>query len=186
MNASTSDPTLTGSAYPDVNELSRGTGPGGTGPGGTSGLSGGGAGLGSSGLSGGSAGLSGSGSSGSGAGLSGGADSMSESKLSGVSASIPPAGSTTGGDTSTLDRVVQGAHDALDRAAERARPAVDKLRGTLGGSGESLLGDRAEEWKAMQEQYLTQFRGFVRDHPVATVAGALAVGMLLSRMMDDR
>lgn len=162
MNASTSDPTLTGSAYPDVNELSRGTGPGGS-----------------------SASPAGSGSSGSGAGLSGGADSMSESKLSGVAASIPPAGSTTAADPSTLDRVVQGAHDALDRAAERARPAVDKLRGTL-GSGESLLGERAEEWKAMQEQYLTQFRGFVREHPVATVAGALVAGMLLSRMMDDR
>lgn len=164
MNASTTDPTVAGSAYPDVS----GSTPSGT----SSGLSGGGTGPGSSGLSGGSS------------GLSGGAAAMAESGLSGSTAPTTP-GAGTGAEGSTLDRVVQGAHDALDRAAERARPAVDKLRGTL-GSGESLLGERVDEWKAMQEQYLTQFRGFVREHPVATVAGALVAGVLLSRLMDDR
>lgn len=81
-----------------------------------------------------------------------------------------------------MNRVVQGAHEAVDRVAEKAGPAVERLKSGVAGAAESLQ-SHAEEFGAMQEQWMQNARGCVRDHPLATVAIAVGVGMLLSRMV---
>jgi ElaB/YqjD/DUF883 family membrane-anchored ribosome-binding protein len=78
-------------------------------------------------------------------------------------------------------RAVRTAHETIDRVAETAEPHVrhlqegmhtarDKLRATTEGARET-----GDEW-------IESLRTTVRDHPLATVATALAVGMLLARM----
>ncbi len=81
-----------------------------------------------------------------------------------------------------MNRVVQGAHETVDRVAEKAGPAVERLKSGVSSAAESLQA-HAEEFGAMQEQWVQNARGCVRDHPLATVAVALAVGMLVSRIV---
>ncbi|MGE5386646.1 MAG: DUF883 family protein [Betaproteobacteria bacterium] len=104
-----------------------------------------------------------------------------------VTTSQPPFSSGTAGNAGAatedvMNRVVQGAHEAVDRVAEKAGPAVERLKSGVSGAAESLHA-HAEEFGAMQEQWMQSARGCVRDHPLATVAIAVGVGMLLSRMV---
>lgn len=82
----------------------------------------------------------------------------------------------------TVNRAAQGAHDAIDRVAERAGPAVERLRAGMSGAAD-MLHARAEQFGAMQEQWMESTRTCVREHPLATVAVAVGVGMLLSRLL---
>jgi ElaB/YqjD/DUF883 family membrane-anchored ribosome-binding protein len=88
---------------------------------------------------------------------------------------------TSGTSDDVMNRVVQGAHEAVDRVAEKAGPAVERIRSGVSGAAESLH-THAEEFGALQEQWMQSARSCVREHPLATVAVAVAVGVLLSRI----
>jgi ElaB/YqjD/DUF883 family membrane-anchored ribosome-binding protein len=76
--------------------------------------------------------------------------------------------STGGG--SLLNKVVQGAHDAIDRLAEKATPALDGMN------------THADQFKAMEEEWVQTARSTVRDHPLAAVGAAVVFGMLVARL----
>lgn len=103
-------------------------------------------------------------------------------------ADSPPqyAGGTDNGRSSstgdTVSRVVQGAHEAVDRIAEKAAPAVERVRDGMSSMSESMKA-KADQFSAMEEQWLEGCRATVREHPIATVAVALAAGVLLSKML---
>lgn len=80
-----------------------------------------------------------------------------------------------------LGRVVQGAHDAVDRMAESAAPAVQKLQEGVQSAGDSL-NQHAQDARNLGEEWCEGLRSAVRDHPLAAVATALAVGVLLTRL----
>lgn len=80
-----------------------------------------------------------------------------------------------------LGRVVQGAHSAIDRMADTAAPAVQRLQDGVQAASESLS-ERAEEARAMGEEWTDSLRSTVRDHPLAAITTALAVGVLLARL----
>jgi ElaB/YqjD/DUF883 family membrane-anchored ribosome-binding protein len=73
-----------------------------------------------------------------------------------------------------LNRVVQGAHQTIDRLAETAAPHVDRLEHGMGSAGEGLH-QRADEWT-------DGLRTTVREHPLAAVGAALALGVLVARL----
>lgn len=77
-----------------------------------------------------------------------------------------------GGDM--LDRVVQGAHETIDRLAQTAAPHVQRLQ-----EGVSA---RAEHVKEVGDEWAESLRCTVRENPLAAVAAALAVGVLLARL----
>lgn len=79
------------------------------------------------------------------------------------------------GPSDLLNRVVQGAHQTIDRLAETAAPHVERWHGQVDGAGERLH-RRADEWT---EELRTQ----VRANPLASVAAALALGMLIARLV---
>lgn len=72
-----------------------------------------------------------------------------------------------------------------EQLAERAHSAVDQLQASL-SSAASTLSAKSEDLKAMQARMAGQARGYVREHPVATVAVALGAGLLLARLLSSR
>lgn len=73
-------------------------------------------------------------------------------------------------DNETLDRVVKGAHDTVDRLAETAAPHVQRLQ------------DSAEELRHTGDEWSESLRSTVRANPLASVATALAVGVVLAKL----
>jgi hypothetical protein len=69
-----------------------------------------------------------------------------------------------------IDRLSAGAHHAVDRVASGAAEAADQL---------DL---KKEEWSAAAGEWMDTTRDYVREHPVAALAVALAAGYLLSRL----
>ncbi len=104
-------------------------------------------------------------------------------------ASIPS--STSGStDTSARDnpdaselvaRVAQGAHEAVDRLAEKATPAVQKLESTVAHANEAMH-DQVHRAREIGDEWADSLRGTVREHPLASLAVALAAGALIARL----
>jgi ElaB/YqjD/DUF883 family membrane-anchored ribosome-binding protein len=95
---------------------------------------------------------------------------------------------TTSGTTETrsgelLDKVVRSAHQSLDRLAETAAPHLGQLEHSLSGAAEALH-SRGEHWRETGDAWAEELRSTVREHPLAAVGVALAVGMLLARLSD--
>jgi hypothetical protein len=71
----------------------------------------------------------------------------------------------------TLERVVQGAHHTIDRLAERAVPQVQRVH------------DGAERARQVGDQWIEDLRGTVRAKPLASLAAALALGVVVARLI---
>lgn len=81
-----------------------------------------------------------------------------------------------------MNRAVQGAHTMVDRLAEKAVPAVEGLVSGVNSASEALK-TGADDLGAMQERWIENCRGYVREHPLVSVGVAVAAGVLLSRLM---
>lgn len=110
-------------------------------------------------------------------GSTGAPGSLPESDLS------RPRGTSDGG--SVVDRVARGAHEAVDRFADKARPAVERMRGSMSGAGDSMH-ERADQLGEMQEQWMESCRTAVREHPIASIGVAVVAGMVLSKVLSSR
>lgn len=71
-----------------------------------------------------------------------------------------------------LKQAVQGAHDTIDHFADSAAPAVQLLGDSVAAAGEAL---HADAWAE-------SVRTTVRDNPLACVAAALALGVVIARL----
>ncbi len=89
----------------------------------------------------------------------------------------PPASATA----EMMTRVVKGAHETIDRLAEGATPQLEQLEQGLAATGE-VLHDKAEQWRATGDEWAESLRGSVREHPLAALAAALAVGVVIARL----
>ena len=83
--------------------------------------------------------------------------------------------------TDLMSRVVQGAHQTIDRLAETAAPHVQKLTQNVNSAG-SALHDRADQAREMGDEWAESVRSTVRENPLAAVGVALAVGMLIAKL----
>jgi ElaB/YqjD/DUF883 family membrane-anchored ribosome-binding protein len=80
-----------------------------------------------------------------------------------------------------MTRVVKGAHETIDRIAEKATPPLEQLEQGLAQTGE-VLHDKAEQWRMTGDEWAESLRDTVREHPLAAVAAALAVGVVVARL----
>jgi ElaB/YqjD/DUF883 family membrane-anchored ribosome-binding protein len=80
-----------------------------------------------------------------------------------------------------IQRVVQGAHETVDRIAAKAVPAVERLR-TGATDTKGTLQAQATRAKEVSGEWTESLRGTVRQHPLASIAIAAVVGMLYSRL----
>jgi ElaB/YqjD/DUF883 family membrane-anchored ribosome-binding protein len=96
----------------------------------------------------------------------------------GVDAAIDSAAAAEG---DVIRRVVQGAHEAVDRIADKAIPAVERLKDTYAGATEAIK-HRADQAVDLKDEWTESLRAAVREHPLAAIGTALAIGALLARL----
>jgi ElaB/YqjD/DUF883 family membrane-anchored ribosome-binding protein len=96
------------------------------------------------------------------------------------STTYPASAAATSSDD-LVNRVAQGAHHTIDQLAERAAPHVHRLQEGLTET-EHMVQRRAAQAKEMAGEWTENLRGTVRQHPLTSVAAALAIGALLSRL----
>ena len=63
----------------------------------------------------------------------------------------------------TMERITRAAHDAAER-----------------------LSQRSEELWALQGRALTTARGYAKNHPLVVVGAAIAIGVVLARLISSR
>jgi hypothetical protein len=80
-----------------------------------------------------------------------------------------------------MDKVVQGAHDTIDRLADSAAPQVERLDEGVAAAGDALH-ENADRLRETGEQWAESLRSTIRDNPLATVLAALALGMVIARL----
>jgi len=86
-----------------------------------------------------------------------------------------------GNSQKVVERVAKTAHDTVDRVAAAAGPAIERLSSTYSTAGDTLRA-KADQLGALEEQWLTNARSYVRDHPIATVAIGLLAGWVIGRL----
>jgi ElaB/YqjD/DUF883 family membrane-anchored ribosome-binding protein len=80
-----------------------------------------------------------------------------------------------------MARVVQGAHQTIDRLGARAAPHVDRLEEKL-VHADHVLHERADQLREAGQGYVRSARDSVREHPLAAVGAALLLGLLIARI----
>ena len=80
-----------------------------------------------------------------------------------------------------LNRVVQGAHQAIDKLAETAAPHVQRLEQGVHSTSDTLHA-RADQARELSDEWTESLRTTVRENPLASVAAALAIGLLLAKL----
>ena len=63
----------------------------------------------------------------------------------------------------------------INRVAQKAHETVDKLEQTVSATGDRVM--------SMQEEYGSYARDHIKAHPLSTVAGAFAIGLLLGKIL---
>ena len=94
--------------------------------------------------------------------------------------------------TDKASSVANRAHEAVDKAADKAAPIVERASAVAHQTIDKVLeyATPAEAWAAESRKQLAaksteiaeQCSSFVRARPLATVAGAFVVGYLLAKM----
>lgn len=105
--------------------------------------------------------------------------SSTSSGLSGQG-SVSPNGASADAQK-VVDRVAQSAHAAVDRLAGAAGPAIDRLRSSAGSAQENMKA-KADQFGAMQEEWIAGARGYVRENPLQALAIGLVAGWIIGRL----
>lgn len=81
-----------------------------------------------------------------------------------------------------IERVARSAHGAVDRVAGTASSAVERVRGGVQGAY-GTVSEKMHDLSARREVWVDTARERVREHPLATVGAALAIGFVLARIL---
>lgn len=91
-------------------------------------------------------------------------------------------GEATGTASETIERATQGAQQASERLSEKAAYAKEQIKSSY-EQASAALSAGMEDLGELQEEWLASARGYVQQHPLVSVAAALAIGMLLARLL---
>lgn len=78
---------------------------------------------------------------------------------------------------------LESTNEGLNRLSDTAHQAMDRFRQTAAQYTERF-GPRVEEW--MHAPAVEKTRVYMREHPMAAVGIAIAVGLILSRLLSRR
>ncbi len=108
-------------------------------------------------------------------------DDVSLSRASRSSMASSATGSTPASGNEILDRVVSGAHNAIDRLAETVAPHVQRMQDGVSHANQSLH-QRSDDMRDLSDEWADSLRTTVRENPLAAVAAAVAVGILVAKL----
>jgi len=80
-----------------------------------------------------------------------------------------------------LNSAVQGAHDTVDRIADRAAPALRCLGDGVAAAGDALKA-KTDALRGMRDAWVDGARCTVRSSPLAAVVAAFALGAVIARI----
>jgi hypothetical protein len=80
-----------------------------------------------------------------------------------------------------LDNAVRGVHDTVDRVAAKVTPAIDHLVGSAHSAADAAH-ERARRLNETSSEWAESLRATVREHPLTSLAMALAAGYLACRI----
>lgn len=75
---------------------------------------------------------------------------------------------TTVGTQANLDRMSQGAHQAVDRATQTAQSLAERVY------------EKSDELMTAKDEWVEVTRSYVREHPMQAIGIAVAAGYILS------
>jgi ElaB/YqjD/DUF883 family membrane-anchored ribosome-binding protein len=81
-----------------------------------------------------------------------------------------------------LNKATQGSHDTVDRLAASAKPVLHDL-GESAAAAERKIRAKAEQLRETGNEWADSARTKVRDQPLTALATALAVGLLIARLV---
>jgi len=101
--------------------------------------------------------------------------------------------SSTVTNSNPVSGMADRAQQAIDRAAEKAAPTLDRVRDRAHSTIDKVAETAATgvDWAAQNSRQLARKGGeygevagdYVRERPLVAIAGALALGYLIGRMM---
>ncbi|MEO8297567.1 MAG: hypothetical protein ABI574_07125 [Burkholderiales bacterium] len=80
-----------------------------------------------------------------------------------------------------MNRVVQSAHQTIDRLAEKAGPHVERIQQGVTGANEKLH-QQADQLGKLSSEWTESLRCTVRERPLAAVGTAVVLGLLIARL----
>lgn len=89
-----------------------------------------------------------------------------------VSASVTP---------ELMDRVVRSAHETVDKLADKAKPQLQRLQEGASSASDSIHA-RVDQAREVGDEWTESLRATVREHPLAAVGTALAIGLIIARL----
>ena len=93
-------------------------------------------------------------------------------------------GSTQAGAQDTQDMAAR-ATEKLGRLSDTAQHTMERFT-QAASQAASRLGERGEELWALQGKATEIARTYMREHPLATIGIAVAIGLVLSRLLTRR
>ena len=86
---------------------------------------------------------------------------------------------------STADKLSEQASAGLSRLSETAQQTVGRVS-QAASQAATRLSDKGHELYEMRGEYIDTARTYVREHPMAAIGIAIAVGLLISRLTSRR
>ena len=84
-----------------------------------------------------------------------------------------------------LNDAVHGAHAAIDRVADSVAPTVQSIAEGAAAAEEALQA-KSDELSALRDEWVDRLRTTVRGNPLLAVAGAVALGLVVARVVGGR
>lgn len=88
---------------------------------------------------------------------------------------------SSSGSSDLMDRVVRGAHETVDKLADKAKPQIQRLQDGAESASDSVYA-RVDQAREMTDEWAETLRTTVRENPLAAVGAALALGLILARL----
>jgi ElaB/YqjD/DUF883 family membrane-anchored ribosome-binding protein len=80
-----------------------------------------------------------------------------------------------------MDRAVQAGHNTIDRVADASASTVRRMGERMQGA-EDALHAKTAQLRITRDEWVESMRGTVRSNPLASVAAAMALGLLVARV----
>lgn len=84
-----------------------------------------------------------------------------------------------------VENIAEKANEGLGRLSETAHQTLDRVTDVASQTA-SRLSERGHELWDMRGEAVDTARSYVREHPIAAIGIAIAVGLLISRLTSRR
>lgn len=93
-------------------------------------------------------------------------------------------GSSQGG-AGTVEKLTEQASAGLSRLSDTAQQTMGRVT-QAASQAAGRLSDKGHELYDLQSEYIDTARSYVREHPMAAIGIAIAIGLVISRLTSRR